>query len=79
MDAWAGEMVQQQMVHHPPAQEELSHGVLHWIIEVIPGGEWTVIGLMAFGASGLIWYKFHRPIENFIWNIVKRKMEQRKP
>jgi len=55
-----------------------SHGVLYWIIEVIPGGEWTVIGLMAFGATGLLWHRFHKPIENFIWNIVKKKMEQKK-
>jgi len=68
----------QKLAHHPAESEEVSHGALHWIIEVIPGGEWTVIGLMAFGASGLVWHKFHKPIENFIWNIVRRKMEERK-
>ncbi len=83
--AWAGgggvEQVQHvaQNVAQHTEPEEVSHGVLHWIIEVIPGGEWSVIGLMAFGASGLVWHKFHKQIENFVWLIVKKKMEQRKP
>lgn len=67
-----------QHVATAPVKDEVSHGVLHWIIEVIPGGEWSVIGLMVFGASGLVWHKFHKPIENFIWNIVKKKLDERK-
>jgi len=88
MNVWAGQaeqiqQVAQNVVKHTkqvvaPSNVE-PHGILHYIIEHVPGGEWTVLGLMAFGASGLLWHKFHTPIENFIWRIVKRKMEQRKP
>lgn len=84
MNAWAGGGVEQvqhvaQNVAHHTESESASHGILHWIIDVIPGREWTVIGVFLFGASGLIWHRFHKPIENFIWNIVKKEMEQKKP
>ena len=82
--AGGGDIAQQvipqaQHVAQPiPVHEEASHGLLHWLVEIVPGGEWTVLGVFLFGASGILWHRFHKPIENFVWAIVKKKMDERK-
>jgi len=53
-----------QMVQHTEGVEP--HGILHTIIEVVPGGEWTVIGVFLFGLISLGWLKFRKQIREML-------------
>jgi len=71
-------MVQHVKQAVAPADLE-PHGVLHLLLEHIPGGEWIIVGGFLIGMGTVGWWKFGRYVEGWIIAIVKRRMDQRKP
>ena len=84
-NAWAsgGEAVQQvqrvaQNVAHQAQIDIEPHGILHSIIEHVPGGEWTVLSMFLIGVGTTAWWKFGKRVEGFISKIVERQIAKRK-
>ena len=80
--AWAGQL-EQEVAHleQEMAQMEMEiepHGILHTVIENVPGGEWTVLSMFLVGVGTTAWLRFGKRVEGFIGRIVEKQITKRK-
>jgi len=75
MNAFAGEQTKVTVQTGEVIIE--SHGILHTIIEIVPGGEWTVLGGFFLGMGTLAWWKFGKHAEGWVIDIVKQRLDKR--
>lgn len=66
----------QQTIHHPLPVPPHEHGPMYWLVEHVPGGEWTVLGLVAFGAGSLAFLKFRKTIVDWMYEAFKRRQKR---
>ena len=69
--------VAQETIHIEVADIE-PHGILHTVIEVVPGGEWTVLSMFLVGVGATAWWRFGNRVEKVIARMIDRQLAKRK-
>ena len=67
----AGGMPEQQLANLPMEHSDPGHTLMHWLLETLPGGVWTLLGGFAIGGLVLVCVVFRKKVVPILEVLVK--------